>query len=165
MRLGRPGGARISLIRPAVAALSPASSQEESRAVDPSDTLEIHQLLSTYGHIIDERQWSRTAELFTEDVRYDLSPMGGPVYCGIDEVLWFWRDPATNHPLAHHVTNVVVTQDPNGTVRAISKVIGHRPGGGGSAVYRDVVRRTPAGWRIAERIASLKTPDNIPQPS
>ncbi|MBV9995347.1 MAG: nuclear transport factor 2 family protein [Caulobacteraceae bacterium] len=133
--------------------------------MDAADLIEIHQLMGNYGHIIDERQWSRIRELFTEDAVYDLTPMGGRVYSGPDEILDFWKDPATNHPLAHHVTNVVVTEDDDGTVRVVSKVISHRVGGGGSAMYRDVVRRTPQGWRMAVRVAHRKTPDNIPAPS
>ncbi|MBV9510360.1 MAG: nuclear transport factor 2 family protein [Caulobacteraceae bacterium] len=129
------------------------------------DFIEIHQLISHYGHVIDERQWSRIRELFTDDITYDLTPMGGAVYQGPDEILAFWKDPATSHPLAHHVTNVVVSEDDDGTVRVISKVISHRIGGGGSAVYRDVVRRTPQGWRIAVRAAFRKTPETIPDPS
>ncbi|MBV9509883.1 MAG: nuclear transport factor 2 family protein [Caulobacteraceae bacterium] len=93
--------------------------------------------------------------MFTENAVYDLRPMEGPSTTAANRSCTFWADPATNHPIAHHVTNVVVTQDDDGTVWGISKVISHRVGGGGSAVYRSVVRRTPAGWRMAGRVAPI----------
>ena len=56
------------------------------------------------------------------------------------------------HPLAHHATNIIVSEDPDGTVRVLSKGLGVGPNGRvGSVVYRDVVVRTSAGWRFAAR--------------
>ena len=60
------------------------------------------------------------------------------------------------HPVAHHVTNVIVTVD--GTeVRMRSKVIGSGAGGRvGSADYDDVLRREDGAWRIASRVVRLR---------
>lgn len=64
------------------------------------------------------------------------------------------------NPLAHHVTNVRVTEDPDGTVRVRSKAIGiYADGRAGSVGYDDVVRREAAGWRIARRtVVPRRTP-------
>jgi hypothetical protein len=65
------------------------------------------------------------------------------------------------HPLAHHATNIVVTQEHDGTVRVVSKGIGvGHSGRVGSAVYRDVVVRTPNGWRLSHRIVELRRPSS-----
>jgi hypothetical protein len=56
------------------------------------------------------------------------------------------------NPVGHHVTNICVTEDPDGTVRVRSKGIGvSATGSVGSVVCEDVVRRETAGWRIAYR--------------
>jgi hypothetical protein len=61
------------------------------------------------------------------------------------------------HPLAHHATNIIVSEDADGTVRAVSKGLGVGPQGRvGSVVYRDILERTPQGWRFAERTAQLR---------
>ncbi|HKE72248.1 MAG TPA: nuclear transport factor 2 family protein, partial [Acidimicrobiales bacterium] len=65
----------------------------------------------------------------------------------------------SRHPVAHHVTNVAVSVE-SGAVRLFFKVIGPGPAGRtGSADYRDVVRRTDDGWRIAEHQVTRRRPD------
>jgi len=51
-------------------------------------------------------------------------------------------------------------------VRVQSKVIGvGNKGRVGSGTYRDVVVKTPDGWRPASRTVTLRSPDTIPEPS
>jgi hypothetical protein len=70
-----------------------------------------------------------------------------------------WTGDLTVHPLAHHATNIVVTEDPDGTVRVLSKGIGvGNRGRVGSVTYHDVVVRTADGWRLAHRRAELRRP-------
>ena len=60
---------------------------------------------------------------------------------------------------ARNASSIVMTEDPDGVVRVLSKGIGvGRRGRVGSAVYRDVVVRTSAGWRLAARRAELRRP-------
>ncbi len=127
------------------------------------DRLAIHELLSWYGLLIDERQFTRTHELFTDDAVYDVSDFGSGVHVGWENIAQLWRDSEGQHPLAHHVTNVVVSEDADGIVRVLSKVIGVRPDGKvGSVTYRDVLVKTPHGWRMQERICTARRPDRIP---
>jgi hypothetical protein len=129
------------------------------------DILAIHQLVALYGHIIDERQFSRVHELFTESTVYDVSDFGMGVHVGTAAIAALWLASEEHHPLAHHATNIVVSEDPDGTVRVISKGIGiGRNGRAGSVTYRDVVICTADGWRIAERIARLRRAETIPAP-
>ena len=130
------------------------------------DIIAIHDLISLYGHIIDERQFSRLDELFTRDTVYDVSRFGSGVHIGIEAIRTLWLASEDKHPLAHHATNVIVSQDAAGTVRVVSKGIGVRSNGMvGTTVYDDIVIRTARGWRIAERVARRRTPETIPQPS
>jgi hypothetical protein len=124
---------------------------------DPGDTLAIHELLALYGHIIDEREWSRVGELFTARTVYDMSEFGLEVVHGAQAIGELWRRPDAMHPLAHHASNIIVSEDADGTVRVLSKGLGvGRNGRVGSVVYRDVVERTAAGWRFATRTAHLR---------
>lgn len=121
------------------------------------DILAIHQLLALYGHIIDEREWGRVGELFTATALYDMSEFGLGVVRGATAIRDLWSRPDAVHPLAHHATNIVVSEDPDGTVRVLSKGLGVGPNGRvGSVVYRDVVERTPQGWRFASRKGELR---------
>jgi 3-phenylpropionate/cinnamic acid dioxygenase small subunit len=56
------------------------------------------------------------------------------------------------NPVGHHVTNVILTEMDEQSVRVRSKGIGiQSDGSSGSVVYDDVVKREPGGWRIAYR--------------
>jgi hypothetical protein len=121
------------------------------------DVLAIHELLALYGHIIDEREWHRVAELFTADAVYDMRDFGLPEARGAEAIRALWSAPDAAHPLAHHATNIVITHDPDGAVRVLSKGLGVGPQGRvGSVVYRDVVARTAQGWRFVLRTGQLR---------
>jgi hypothetical protein len=125
--------------------------------LDVADTLAIQELLALYGHVIDERAWARVGELFTERTVYDMREFGLGVVTGAAAIRALWSGPDAAHPLAHHATNIIVSQDADGTVRAQSKGLGVGPNGRvGSVVYRDVLERTAAGWRFASRSGHLR---------
>jgi len=127
--------------------------------ITTEDRLAIYELLSRYGHLIDQRRWDDLAEVFTEDLVFDASSFGHPVTTSAQELIKHWSADLSIHPLAHHVTNIVITEDSDGTARVQSKAIGvGRKGRVGSATYDDVVVRTPEGWRLSERIAVLRRP-------
>jgi 3-phenylpropionate/cinnamic acid dioxygenase small subunit len=127
------------------------------------DKLAIHDLISLYGHIIDERQFTRTHELFTEDAVYDVTDFNAGRFVGWQQIAQMWRESEGKHPLAHHATNVYISEDADGTVRVVSKGIGVRPNlQAGSVTYRDIVVNTPQGWRVRERICVLRRADRIP---
>ena len=125
--------------------------------LDVADRLAIHELLGLYGHLIDEQRWDELDTVFTADVLYDASDFDQPVTTSLEALRAQWASDEALHPRAHHATNIVVTQDPDGTVRVLSKGIGvGRKGRVGSVTYRDVVVRTPGGWRIAARTPTLR---------
>ena len=128
-----------------------------SAVVTDGDRLAIHELLALYGHVLDERRWDDLHLLFTPDVVYDATDFGRPVTRSLAALTAEWTAPDAPHPLAHHTTNVVVTEEADGTVHVLSKGIGVGARGRvGSVVYRDVVVRTAAGWRLAARTAVLR---------
>lgn len=136
--------------------------------LDVADRLAIHELLSLYGHLIDERRWDELHRVFVDDAVYDGTEFGMPVTRSLAELVAEWTSEAglARHPLAHHATNVVVLDDGEGdeggregAVRVVSKGIGvGMKGRVGSVTYRDLVVRTDDGWRIAERTVELRRP-------
>lgn len=57
------------------------------------------------------------------------------------------------NPLAHHVTNIVVEEAPDGTVRALSKYLGVMTDGSvGSGTYEDTIIKDGAAWKITHRV-------------
>jgi hypothetical protein len=124
------------------------------------DRLNIYEVMALYGHVIDFREWSRFKEVFVEDLVMDGTDLGGARMEGMANLIAQFSADEASHPLAHHTTNIVIWEDPDGTVRAQSKHFGPRPSGEFSkaVTYKDVLRRTPDGWRIAERVALLMRP-------
>jgi hypothetical protein len=127
-----------------------------------ADRIAIYELLALYGHILDEKQWSRLGECFVDDAVYDASDFGEGVTHGLAELRQRWLL-STSHPLAHHLTNILVWEDSEGVVRAQSKAIGIGfKGRAGSAVYHDSMRLTDSGWRISTRTTKMRRPPTLP---
>ena len=127
------------------------------------DRLDITQIINLYGHVIDNRQWDRLEEILTEDIAFDSTGTGGAVVSGLEALRDRWVK-SRNHPLAHHAMNIVIWEDADGTVRAQSKGLGVGfKGRVGSLTYYDVLRKTPAGWRIAARRSQTMQPQPRPE--
>jgi 3-phenylpropionate/cinnamic acid dioxygenase small subunit len=123
-----------------------------------ADRLEIHELAARYGTAVDDRDWDGLAAVFTVDATFELVGFGSidDRYEGLDAIRALMEK--GSHPVAHHVTNVMVEQTGD-VVRLRSKIVGTLArGGAGSADYADVLRLTPAGWRIARRVVTLRHP-------
>lgn len=116
------------------------------------DRLQIHELINLYAHLIDDRQFDRLGEVFTADAEFDLAGYGGRRYCGLDAIIKLMQE-STEHPLAHHATNIVIDEELAGgriTVRSKGIGVGHK-GRVGSVVYIDQVLKIDSVWRIVER--------------
>jgi 3-phenylpropionate/cinnamic acid dioxygenase small subunit len=118
----------------------------------PGDRAEITELLARHGHLFDDGEFDRLDLLFTASVRYDVTAFGGGVLQGIEAIRSATLALADRNPVGHHVTNVVLTEQPDGSVRARSKGIGiYADGTAGSVTYEDEIVRTGDGWRIDAR--------------
>jgi ketosteroid isomerase-like protein len=124
-----------------------------------SDRLEIQDLLVRYSHAVDSRDWDAFERVFTEDAVIDYTEMGGP-RGGVKETRAFLESAMPMFSsFQHMIANTVLELDGD-TARA--RTICHNPmvldrGEGGTHVffcglwYRDVLVRTPQGWRIKDR--------------
>ena len=120
--------------------------------IEPDDRIEITELISMHGHLVDAGHLDRLGEVFTTDVFYDVSPMGAAPIEGLDGLVAAADALGDRNPVGHHVTNVVLTSRSADHVDALSKAIGiYADGSCGSLTYEDGVVRTAAGWRIARR--------------
>lgn len=145
-RFGGPPGPG-SGVEPIIAGM------DAERALLSADDHEaINQLLSLHGHLFDDGQLEELEELFTPNVEYDTSPMGGPVMHGIAEIVRVTRELGEKNPVAHVVANVVVTPIDADTASVRSKGIGITTDGGvGCVTYHDRVVRSADGWRLDRR--------------
>lgn len=118
----------------------------------PGDRAEIAELLARHGHLFDDGEFDRLDLLFTASVRYDVTAFGGGVLQGIEAIRTATLALGDRNPVGHHVTNVVLTEQPDGSVRARSKGIGiYADGTAGSVTYEDEIVRAGDGWRIDAR--------------
>ncbi|WP_280272192.1 nuclear transport factor 2 family protein [Nocardia wallacei] len=117
------------------------------------DKWAIGETISLHGHLFDEGQLDRLGELFTSDVVYDVSDMDYGVLVGIDAIRDAGLALGARNPLAHIVTNIVITDtedDDTATVRSKGlAVMSDRSCG--TVTYVDTVRRQSDGWRISHR--------------
>jgi len=124
------------------------------------DRIEVEELLTLYCTAIDTRAFALLDRVFTHDATIDYTRSGG-IHGTLPEIKeWLAKALAPFVVVQHLVSNfVIATNDDLGTsVCSFFNPMGlPRPDGsvhtffcGG--FYRDRLLRTPAGWRISERV-------------
>ena len=119
------------------------------------DRLAIHELVSLHGHLADDRRSDDLGLLLTPDASYDVSAYGLGIVRGLPALIELFTSAPGDQPAGHHVTNVIVTPDPDLDDRASVRSKGlsvMADGRAGTVVYEDEVIRTPTGWRINTRV-------------
>ena len=131
--------------------------------MDLADRLELPELPGRYGDAIDDRDWYRLAEIFTEDAVFDLTDLGEPRLQGLAEIKRY-MDQDARHPRAHLMTNIYVDDTGDG-VRLSFRIAALLPEGRtGTVSYYDDVVKTASGWRVRHRIITLRRrPTTAPQ--
>src|SRR6202167_3864229 len=84
------------------------------------DRQAIGETLSLHGHLFDGGHLDRLGEIFTPDVVYDMSAVGVGTFEGIEAIRSAALRLGPGNPVAHHVTNVVISGGGDGTVTAPS---------------------------------------------
>jgi hypothetical protein len=116
------------------------------------DRTAITDLINRHGHLTDSGEFDRMPELFTVDVTFDVTDLGGGVLTGLATIKDAALALGAGNPVAHHVTNTVLTAVADGRVHAFSKGIGiHADGTARSVTYEDMIVRGDDGWRINHR--------------
>jgi hypothetical protein len=126
-----------------------------ARELDAEDRQAIGETLSLHGHLFDGGQLDRLGEIFTPDVVYDMSAAGVGTFEGIEAIRRAALQLGAGNPIAHHVTNVVITGEEDGLVTARSKgLMIMADGAFASVTHLDTLRRHDGGWRISHRVIS-----------
>ena len=144
-----------------VGVMSPGKEFKEME-LTAEDRCAIGEAIALHGHPFDNGEFNRLDELFTPDVVYDVTDVGMAPLHGIAEILRATLELGEGNPLAHHVTNITITDVENGCVRTRCKAIVGKPDGRcGSATYIDTLRRDGGHWRISHRtVLARRTPLN-----
>ena len=127
--------------------------------VDDTSLLAITQVLNRYVHIVDGWAWDELHQVFTHDAVVDHRPVGNLLMSGIEELAAGFAAGMSRHPIAHHLTNSVVetVADDGTAVHVRSKwLIVDQTGVSRSGFYDDDLVLTEDGWRISNRVASLR---------
>ena len=130
------------------------------RELTTEDRQAISEILSLHGHIFDGGQLDRLGEIFTPEVVYDLTDAGVGTFEGIEAIRSGALKLGAGNPVAHHVTNVVITSEEGDLVTARSKgLMIMADGAFASVTHLDTLRRHNGGWRISRRvILAQRTP-------
>ncbi|HTU04308.1 MAG TPA: nuclear transport factor 2 family protein [Trebonia sp.] len=131
-----------------------------ARELDAEDRWAIGEILSLHGHLFDGGHLDRLEEIFTPEIVYDLTDVGAGKFEGIEAVRSGALKLGAGNPIAHHLTNVVITSEEDDLVTARSKGLMIMANGTfGSVTHLDTLRRHHGGWRISRRvILAQRTP-------
>ena len=118
--------------------------------IDIADRLELHELPGRYGDAIDDRNWDRLRDIFTDDAVFDLTGVGARRLEGIDDIVHFMNIEAA-HPKTHMMTNIYVDEHEETVTMNFRIVALLGKGLVGTASYYDNVVKTDHGWRVQHR--------------
>jgi hypothetical protein len=135
-----------------------------------SDRMEIQDLMTVYANAIDSRQFDRLDQVFTADAYIDYRGMGGIDGRYPDVKAWLGQVMQHFPKYFHMVANTEITlSGDKATARTVcfNPMDTPLPGGGSQVMflglwYRDQLLRTPAGWRITERVEEGCFQHNVP---
>ncbi|MCY1414365.1 hypothetical protein D9M71_298130 [compost metagenome] len=136
-----------------------------------SDRLELQQLVVDYSTAIDSRNFDALDQVFTEDAYIDYRAMGGIDGRYPDVKVWL-RDALGMFPAYQHmISNVSIVLDgdeASGRIVCFNPMEMPLPDGTRQTFflglwYVDRYRRTPDGWRIAQRSEEKSYGFNVPE--
>ncbi|MET0353358.1 MAG: nuclear transport factor 2 family protein [Acidimicrobiia bacterium] len=122
-----------------------------ARRLGAEDTLEIQAVLQRYAFALDDRDWDAMREVFTDDAEW----LGAVGLDGVIHELQVHTHPY-QHVIANHLMEAVSDDEVIVRSKALFPVAEGRVL---EAVYRDVVVRTPAGWKIRHKSATRYDPE------
>jgi 3-phenylpropionate/cinnamic acid dioxygenase small subunit len=137
-----------------------------------SDRIEIQELLTKYSHCVDTRNWDDWEDVFTPDAIIDYTEMGGSRGTVAETRLFLETAMPNFSGFQHMISNFMLEFVDADTVKG--RTMCHNPmvmdtGDGNTHVffcglwYRDLIVRTPDGWRIKDRHEEKSYFHNVPQ--
>jgi len=128
------------------------------------DRWAIAEILSMHGHLFDGGRLDRLEEIFAPGVVYDLTDRGLGTFEGIEAIRRGALQLGDRNPIAHHVTNVVITHEAHDEATVESKALLIMADGTlGSVNHLDTLIRHDGQWRISRRVITApRRPMNGP---
>lgn len=135
-----------------------------------SNRLEIQHLLTRYCHAVDNQDWDEFARLFTADALLDYTAFGGP-RCGVAEMADFLGSilrslAGSQHTISTSLVDFDGTTAKGRTAAQVMMVSANADGSHHVSFiglwYRDLLSKTPDGWRIGERTQEYAWVHNMP---
>lgn len=130
----------------------------EARIQRIEDKIELHDLAHLYGFVMDERDLTGLSRLFTEDAHLG-SDDGVFNARGIDDIAATYQGRYDALGPTHHFVHSAISRfddaDPDvahGLVSGHAEVVRNGETMVVALRYHDTYRRTPDGWRIADRV-------------
>lgn len=118
----------------------------ELPAAAPADRADVRQVLSLFGHAVDNNAWDEVVPLLAPDAALHA---GGTIHSGREAVVGWFAERAD--PPSHHTVNTVV-RGSGGRVVAWSRLVTIAGDGTvASADALDRLARTADGWQIVHR--------------
>ncbi|MCI4592344.1 nuclear transport factor 2 family protein [Sphingobium sp. BYY-5] len=118
------------------------------------DWVSIANLKARYCRLLDLKEWSAFADLFTEDVLLDTSASGGPRLAGREAVVAMVRQSIEAARTVHqvHMPEITVEQDQASAIWPMQDRLVWPDGRTltGFGHYHERYRRQAGGWKIAE---------------
>jgi 3-phenylpropionate/cinnamic acid dioxygenase small subunit len=118
------------------------------------DFVEISDLLASYGHALDDKDWELLRSLFLPDATFDYS--GSGIYDNYSDLETLARTTMARYSSTQHLIGSVriSTHGDEGTSHCYAQAAHVLKSGAmrmtGTSYY-DTLRRTSDGWRIASR--------------
>jgi ketosteroid isomerase-like protein len=114
------------------------------------DYLAIQGVIMKYGFLIDDREFDRLGEVFTPDAVVDYRPGGAGPFNGLAEIDQAMK--TLQHPVQHMmVSHIIDSVSGDEVVTRTKALIPLQNGSIADIAYRDVLVRTPDGWRIKDK--------------
>jgi hypothetical protein len=133
-----------------------------------SDRLEIKEALIYSTRVVDTKDWDHYEGAFTDDAHLDYTALGMEGHTP-KECLAGLQAAAPIFPqMQHLLTNTTIASITGDTATAHSIVFAPCVMPDGRTVftgawYHDTLKRTPAGWKVAERVAEHVYSHNFPE--
>jgi ketosteroid isomerase-like protein len=122
----------------------------DTNGLGADDVVAIQAVIMKYGFFIDDRDFDRMGEVFTEDAVVDYRPGSGGPFVGLAEIDRAMK--TLQHPVQHMmVSHIIDSVSGDEVVTRTKALIPLQVGGIADIAYRDVLVRTPAGWRIKDK--------------
>ena len=122
------------------------------------DKIELQELAGRYGDYVDDRDWDKLDEIFTEDAVFEFSILDTTLN-GVEEIKNFLSGLGDQHPQGHLMMNIYSDKTDHGAQMRFRAIfpIANRSATDGSAVffhasYYDDLVKTNKGWRVKNRV-------------